>query len=104
MSVDLMTVLTILAMGAATYLVRAGGFFVIRRVQAGPFLTAWMKHVPGAIFVSLVVPAVVAGGPAAWAGGGITATLAALRLPFVVSLGAGVATVAAVRLLMPVAP
>lgn len=98
MSVDLMTLLTILAMGAATYLVRAGGYFVIRRIQAGPFLTAWMKHVPGAIFVSLVIPAVVSGGLPAWAGGAVTAGLAALRLPFVVSLIAGVGTVALLRL------
>ena len=100
MSVDLMTLLTILAMGAGTYLVRAGGYFVIQRIQAGPFLTAWMKHVPGAIFVSLVIPAVVAGGPASWAGGAVTAGLAVLRLPFVVSLIAGVATVALLRTIL----
>lgn len=101
MSVDLMTLLTVLAMGAGTFAVRAGGYFIIRRIRTGPFLTAWMRHVPGAIFVSLVVPAVVAGGPAAWAGGAVTAVLATRRLPFVITLIGGVATVALARAFLP---
>ncbi len=101
MSVDEATLLAILGMAAATYLTRAGGYFLVRRLPPGRFVEAWLRHIPGAMFVALVTPAVANGGPAAWAGA--AAVLAAARLwgNLVVSLLAGVGAVYLVRLALP---
>jgi uncharacterized membrane protein len=60
------TLLAILAMGAVTYATRAGGFWLARRLQPGPFLRAWLEHLPGAVFAALVAPMVLGAGPAGW--------------------------------------
>lgn len=99
-AVDAVTLATICAMAVATYAARAGGFFIIRRVNAGPFLQAWMRHVPGAIFVALVAPAVVSAGPAGWAGAAVTAAAARAGAPLAVTLALGVGTVAGLRAMM----
>lgn len=96
-TVDAAALVAIVAMGAVTFAARAGGFFIIKRVRVGPFLRAWMGHVPGAIFVALVAPAVVAGGPAVWLGSAVTALAAGRGLPLYVSLAGGVGTVALAR-------
>jgi uncharacterized membrane protein len=101
MSADLGTLLAILGMAAATYGVRAGGFFLVQRLPASPFLDAWLRHVPGAVFVALVALALARGGPDLWAAAAVAALVSALRGNLALSLAAGVATAAAVRHLAP---
>jgi uncharacterized membrane protein len=60
------SLLAILAMGAVTYATRAGGFWLARRLRPGPFLRAWLEHLPGAVFAALVAPMVLGAGPAGW--------------------------------------
>ena len=69
------SLLAILLMGAVTYATRAGGFWLARRLRPGPFLRAWLEHLPGAVFAALVAPMVVGAGPAGWlaAGAGFVA-------------------------------
>jgi uncharacterized membrane protein len=69
------SLLAILLMGAVTYATRAGGFWLARRVTPGPFLRAWLEHLPGAVFAALVAPMVAGAGPAGWiaAAAGFTA-------------------------------
>lgn len=62
--------LAILAMGAVTYATRAGGFWLARRLEPGPFLRAWLEHLPGAVFAALVAPMVAGAGPAGWLAAG----------------------------------
>jgi|HigsolmetaGSP11D_1036233.scaffolds.fasta_scaffold03700_6 uncharacterized membrane protein len=97
MSVDPTTLLAILLMAAGTYGVRAGGYFLIQRLAPSPFLEAWMRHVPGAMFVALVLPAILKGG-LPFAAGAIAVLLAArLKGNLILSLVLGVAAVAAAR-------
>ena len=56
-------------MGTVTYATRAGGFWLAQRLAPGPFLRAWLEHLPGAVFAALVGPMVVGAGPAGWLGG-----------------------------------
>lgn len=98
MSVDAVTLMVILAMALATYATRAGGFFIVRRLRMGPFMKAWMGHVPGAIFMALVTPAVIGAGPAGWAGAAVVVLSAYKGLPLVITLGLGVGLVALLRL------
>jgi uncharacterized membrane protein len=71
------SLLTILAMAAVTYATRAGGFWLASRLRPGPFLRAWLEHLPGAVFAALVAPMVLGAGPAGWLAAG--ATFAAMR-------------------------
>jgi uncharacterized membrane protein len=60
------SLIAILLMGAATYATRAGGFWLASRVNPGPFLRAWLEHLPDAVFRALVAPMVAGAGPAGW--------------------------------------
>ena len=69
--------IAILLMGLATYGTRAAGFWLASRTTPGPFLRAWLEHLPGAVFAALVAPMVAAAGPAGWVGA--AAGFAAMR-------------------------
>ncbi len=56
------TLLAILLMGLATYACRGGGYWLFRQISPGPLLRSILAYVPGTLFVSLVVPALVQGG------------------------------------------
>ena len=65
------SLLAIVLMGAVTYASRAGGFWLARRLAPGPFLRAWLEHLPGAVFAALVAPMVIGAGPAGWIAAGV---------------------------------
>jgi len=100
MSVDSQVLLAILGMGLATYAVRASGFFLVQRLPRSRFLDGFLHHLPGAMFVALVTPPVLSGGPATWGGALAVVGCAAMRAPLLVSLIAGAATVALLRQLV----
>jgi uncharacterized membrane protein len=60
------SLLAIALMGLVTYATRAGGFWLASRLPPGPFLRAWLEHLPGAVFAALVAPMVAGAGPAGW--------------------------------------
>lgn len=97
MSLETNTLLAILAMAAATYLCRAGGYAILRLTRQPPFVEAMLRYLPGALFVAYVVPALASWGLVGWIGG--AAAMAAQRLlrNFGLSVVAGVAAVAAAR-------
>ena len=69
-------VLAILAMAAATYVTRAGGYVLFRAIRPTPTLRAALGYIPGALFVAYVAPALAAGGWPEW--GGAAATVAVM--------------------------
>ena len=91
------TVIAILGMAAGVYLIRFAGLFLARRVTPSPAVEAFLGHLPGAMFIALIVPAVIQGG-LLYIGAAI-ATLASVRLraPLVVSLAVGVGSLLALR-------
>ncbi len=68
-----LVLLTIGGMALATFLTRAGGVWLIGRINPSPRLNRWLSHLPGAVLVALVVPAALEGG-----GVSVIATLAAV--------------------------
>nr|BBH85340.1 hypothetical protein KTC_00910 [Thermosporothrix sp. COM3] len=58
------TLIAILGMALVTYMVRAGGMWLMGFVKPSPGVEAWLKTIPGAVLVSLVAPTVLASGPA----------------------------------------
>ncbi len=59
---DPWTMLAVVLMGIATYACRGGGYWLFRQISPSPLIRAILNHVPGTLFVSFVVPAVVHGG------------------------------------------
>lgn len=62
MGVDPLAVLAIVLMAVVTYATRAGGLWLTSRVEISARVEAWLEHIPGAILVSLVAPAILAEG------------------------------------------
>jgi uncharacterized membrane protein len=59
---DPWTVAAIAGMGLATYAIRAGGYWLFSRIRPSAFLRAVLGYVPGTLFASFVLPALVNGG------------------------------------------
>ncbi|MEJ1979120.1 MAG: AzlD domain-containing protein [Acetobacteraceae bacterium] len=78
MHLDPGNVAAILGMALATYACRGGGYWLFRQLPPSPALRTMLGYIPGALFVSYVVPALVAGGREQWVGA--LAALAIMRL------------------------
>jgi uncharacterized membrane protein len=72
MSLDPWVLAAIGAMALATYLTRAGGYWLFRVVSPPPVVRAMLGYIPGTLFVSYVVPALVVGGVQQWVGAAAT--------------------------------
>lgn len=72
MRLDPSVLAAIAAMALATYLNRAGGYLLFRVFRPPPIVRAMLGYVPGALFVSYVVPALATGGVQQWVGAGTT--------------------------------
>ena len=73
MRLDPWVLAAIAAMTLATYANRAGGYLLFRAFRPPPAVRAMLGYVPGALFVSYVVPALAAGGVQQWVGAAATA-------------------------------
>ena len=56
--------ITILAMAAVTFAIRASGLLLANRLPRTGFVAAWLKHIPGAVLAALIAPVILRGGPA----------------------------------------
>lgn len=95
MTLDPWVLLAIVGMSVATYATRAGGYVVFRFVKPPPVVRAMLAYIPGALFVSYVVPALAAGGTKEWVGAAATVglMLATRQLAVAILGGTGVAWV-----------
>jgi uncharacterized membrane protein len=57
------SVFAILGMALVTYATRAGGLWFMAHVRPSPRIEKWLRHIPGAVLVSIVAPIVAAGDP-----------------------------------------
>jgi uncharacterized membrane protein len=64
--------LAILAMAAATYITRAGGYVLFRAIRPNETVRVALGYIPGALFVAYVAPALASGGWPEWGGAVIT--------------------------------
>ena len=98
MTVDLATLIAILAMAAATALTRLSGLVLIRHVSLEGSRRRAIESIPPAVLMAVVAPTAFATGIAETLACAVTA-FAALRLPMLVSVALGVASVAILRAL-----
>jgi uncharacterized membrane protein len=99
MSLDLPTLLTVMAMMAVTYGARIGGYWFVRRYALGPRLKAGLEAVPLAVLTAIIAPTVLATGPAESLATVITLLLA-WRFPVLAAVLGGVAAVVLLRALV----
>jgi uncharacterized membrane protein len=97
MTLDLNTVLVILAMAAATILTRVSGIFLVRFLSIGEETREALDAIPPAVLMAVIAPTALATGWAETIACAATA-LVATRLPLLLSVAIGVATVVALRL------
>ncbi len=65
----------IIGMAAVTYLGRLLGYVFIRTVKPNEKIELFLKQVPGTIFVAMVTPKIIEGGPVYWLSSALTLLL-----------------------------
>ncbi|WP_353635236.1 AzlD domain-containing protein [Halobacterium sp. NMX12-1] len=94
---DPTVVAVILAMAVVTYATKAGGFWLLGRVDLSERAEAGIDVLPGAVVVAFVAPALADGGVPEWIAAAATVAVARKTGNLLVSLAVGVAVVLAVR-------
>lgn len=92
--------ITILAMAAVTFAIRASGLLLANRLPRTGFVAAWLKHIPGAVLAALIAPAIVSGTFAEAIAATLTAAVYLLTRNLLAAMAAGVATVFAARMML----
>jgi uncharacterized membrane protein len=87
----------ILGMALVTYLTRAGGLWLIGWLSPGVRLRRALAALPGALLVSLIAPAVAAGGPGEAAAALLAAWTASRTGSLPLAMATGTAAVIAWR-------
>ena len=101
MALEPHAIVVIVAMAVATYATRAGGFWLMRWVRPTPRIEAWIRHVPGAVIISLVAPAALTRGPAEALAVAVTAVVMVATRNELAAMASGIAAVAGGRFLLP---
>jgi uncharacterized membrane protein len=96
MTVDMTTLLAILAMAAVTYVTRIAGLFVADRLVLTGRAKAAFDAIPPAVLVAVIAPTALTTGWAEAIAAAITA-IAAFRLPLLATVAVGVVSVVVLR-------
>ncbi|ADJ14168.1 AzlD family protein [Halalkalicoccus jeotgali] len=97
LSLDPRVVGVILAMAAVTFVTKAGGLWLLSRVEVSDRLEAGISVLPGAIVIAILGPELASGGPAEWAAAGLTLLVVWRTESILLALIAGVVGVVAFR-------
>lgn len=90
-------IVAILGMTATTYLMRAGGFWLMGHVPITPRVQRMLNALPGSVVVAIVLPVVVKSGLSGYAGmAGVISVMAAIGNQFL-AIGIGVGAVILAR-------
>lgn len=97
MTLHLTTLLAIIGMALATYATRISGLFLMRHVNVKGRTKAAFDALPPAILMAVIAPTILATGVAETIAAAITAVAAVLRLPMIVTILIGMASVVFLR-------
>ena len=100
MTVHLTTLLAIIGMGLATYSTRISGLLLMRGVVVQGRLKAALDAVPPAVLMAVITPTVFMTSRAETLAAVATAVAAFFRLPLLVVIFVGVASVVGFRMLL----
>jgi uncharacterized membrane protein len=87
----------LLAMAAASFACRAGGFLLMRFVPITARLQAALRAIPFCVMIGIVAPAALRAGPAEWLGLAVIVLAMKLGCNDVLAALLGVATIALAR-------
>lgn len=90
---EIPTLAVIAAMCAVTYATKAGGLWLLRRVEPSDRLRASLEALPGGIIVAILAPRLAAGGPPEWAAGAAVVVVAHRTDSVLLALVVGVVAV-----------
>lgn len=96
MSLDMTTLIAIIAMAVATYITRIAGLFVADRLVLTGRAKAAFDAIPPAVLVSVIAPTALTTGWAEAIAAAITAVVA-FRLPLLATIVVGVVSVVVLR-------
>jgi uncharacterized membrane protein len=94
------TILAILGMALATYATRASGLYLMRGVVVKGRLKAALDALPPAILMAVIAPTILTTGPAESTAAILTAAVAFMRAPLVVTVLTGVISVVLLRMVL----
>ncbi len=96
MKVDLITVMTFIAMGLVTYFTRIAGFFLVGRLKLQGRAAAAFDAIPPAALIAVIAPTALATG---WAEtiAALIAAAVAMRVPLLATIAIGVIAVVILR-------
>jgi uncharacterized membrane protein len=97
---NVLTLVTIVCMGLATYVTRIGGFWLVKRLPPSPRVAAWMRNIPGAVLISLIAPTAFSSGVAETLAMLVTVLVALRTKQVLVAMLAGVLAVWLLRHLL----
>lgn len=100
MTIDPLSLLTIIGMAIATYITRIAGVFIGGRLHLSGRAAAAFDAIPPAVLMAVIAPIVFATGWRETVAALITA-LAATRLPLLASVVIGVASIVLLRWAVP---
>lgn len=89
---------TVLGLGAASYAIRLGGFFLALRLPQSGAWARGLDALPGCLIMALVALMMIKGGVIEWVAGLIALLVAAKTRNLPISMLAGVSVVASLRL------
>lgn len=99
MSVDANTLLAIIGMGLATYVTRIAGLWLLQLANVTGRARSAMDALPPAVLMAVIAPTVLATGLAETLAAAVT-IIAAFRLPLLVAVATGVASVVVLRMII----
>lgn len=85
--------LVIAALAGVTYVTKAGGLWLLERIELSDGVEVWLEALPGAILVAILVPELVAGGPREWAAGAVVLAVAYRTSNILLTILVGVGTI-----------
>ena len=100
MTFHLATFAAIVGMALATYATRVTGLFLMRYVTVRGRTKAAFDALPPAILMAVIAPTILATGVAETIAAAITAASAILRLPMIVTILIGMASVVLLRMVI----
>ncbi|MGH7458920.1 MAG: AzlD family protein [Longimicrobiaceae bacterium] len=87
------TLVALLSMAVGTYVLRAGGFWMMARWRPPPVVERALRHTPEAVLAALVAPAVLGSGWPGLAAAALTAAVALRTKSLLAAIAAGTLTV-----------
>lgn len=100
MRLDPIILLAIIGMALATFATRVSGPYLMRGITVKGRLKAALDAMPPAILMAVIAPTILTTRIAETIAAAITATAAFMRLPFIVTILIGVASIVLLRMVL----